>query len=384
MIAHDQVENTEPRADLIRFKSLGESLAKSYADVVLITLNDKGRYEKGDYRGLKVYKVPLLSRIKMIQLIVFSMCLLPALFRARAGQRFDIVFLNSIFSIPAAVLFRFLSGGGFLQFDLMGILSDEKFLLKRKNFWTKIGKKICSLLENFLLSRMGFITTINDRHKQIIESRVRRPVYVIRDGVHEGLLRQSANLREGEKDTGKILIIFVGQLNHFRLDALLRVMTDLVVESPSIHLQILGSGPQLDRYRRMTSRLGLKGNVSFEGYVPHEKIFDYIARADIAYSDDWSINGFPMKIYEYMALEKPVVAEGTESIRELLKDGENALLYENEGELREKILILAQDGELRRRIGENGRQTVKGHLWERRGAELYSVYRRHVESNGRL
>lgn len=379
MIAHDQVENTEPRADFIRFKSLGESLARSYADVVLITLNDQGRYEEGDSMGLKVYKIPLLSKIRMIQLMVFSIFLLPALFRARAGQRFDIVFLNSIFSIPAAVLFRFLSGGGFLQFDLMGILSEEKFLLKRKNFWTKIGKRACSFLENFLLSRVDFITTINHRHKQIIESRIRRPVYVIRDGVHEDLLRQSLNLREGEKDTAKIVIIFVGQLNHFRLDVLFKAMSDLIVESPYLHLQILGSGPQLDRYKRMTSSLGLKDNVSFEGYISHEKIFDYIARADIAYSDDWSINGFPMKIFEYMALEKPVIAEGTESIRELLKDNENALLYENEKQLKEKILVLARDGELRRKIGKNGRQMIKDHTWEGKGMALHLIYRKTID-----
>jgi glycosyltransferase involved in cell wall biosynthesis len=151
-------------------------------------------------------------------------------------------------------------------------------------------------------------------------------------------------------------------------------MPQLVSEFPSIHLQILGSGPQLERYRRMTDHLGLRNNVSFEGYISHEEIFDYIARADVAYSDDWSINGFPMKIFEYMAMGKPVIAEDTESVRELLMDHVNALLYKNEEELKMKILQLARDEELRKRIGDHGKRMMKDHLWEIRAKALNAIY----------
>jgi len=378
MITHDQIERKNPRADLIRFSSLGESLSKASNEIVFITLNDKGRYEEGYYEGSKVYKIPLLSKIKGIQLICFCFFLLPVLFKAKRRGPFEIIFVNSILSVPSVVIFRWLVRHGVIQFDLMGILSEEMFLKKSKTIWTRTAQKILIFLEKLFLSRVDFITTINERHKQIIQSRVKRPVYVVRDGVREELLRQSLNFREREKDTGKIVIIFVGQLNHFRLDALLKAMPDLIVESAHLYLQILGSGPQLDRYRRMTSRLGLEGNVSFEGYVSHEEIFDYIARADIAYSDDWSVNGFPMKIFEYMAMGKPVIAEDTESIRELLIDRVNALLYRNEEELKMKILELARDEELRKKIGDYGKRMMKDHLWEMRAKALSSIYSKYT------
>jgi len=377
MITHDQIGRKNPRADLIRFRSLGESLSKASHDIVFVTLNDKGRYEEGYYEGSKAYKIPLLSKIKWIQLICFCVFLLPVLFRAKRRGTFDIIFINSILSIPGVAIFRWLSGYGVIQFDLMGVLSEERFLKKSRTIWTKTAQKTFSFLENLFLSRVDFVTTINERHKQIIRSRVKRPVYVIRDGVHEDISRQSFNLGK-EKRTEKIPIIFVGQLNHFRLDPLLRVMQELVTELPSIHLQILGSGPQLERYRRMTDHLGLKGNVSFEGYISHEKIFDYIAMADIAYTDDWSINGFPMKIFEYMAVGKPVIAEDTESIRELLIDHVNALLYKNEEELKMKILELARDEDLRKRIGDNGKRMMKDHLWGIRVKALNSIYSKYT------
>ena len=82
--------------------------------------------------------------------------------------------------------------------------------------------------------------------------------------------------------------------------------------------------------------------MTFYGHVPHEKIFDYIAKADIAYSDDWSVIGFPMKLFDYMALGKAIVAEGTESVKELVTDRVNGLLYTNESELKEEILATCQ------------------------------------------
>jgi len=281
-------------------------------------------------------------------------------------------------------MLKWMSGNGCIQFDLMGILSEEKFLRLPKNFWFRITKKLFSFVENILLSRVDFITTINDQHRQILLKRTTKPVYVIRDGVHEDILKHPFNLKKEKKDTVRIVLIFVGQLNHSRLDPLFRIMQDVIADLPFLYLQILGSGPQLDYYRKMANTMGLEENIWFEGYIPHERIFDYIARADIAYTDDWSINGFPMKVFEYLAMGKPVIAEETESIKELFRDNENGLLYKNESALREKILMLAKDEKLRRRIGGNGRRLVEDHIWEERGKELHSIYRKHIESIGEV
>jgi len=375
MIAHDQIEKSNPRADLIRFRSLGETLARRSIDVVFVTLNDKARYEEGYYKSSKIYKIPRVSTIKLIQLICFCAFLLPVMVRARRGRSFDIIFVNSILSIPSVLVFKWLFGLGIIQFDLMGILSEERFPGRPKNFWVRPIKKTLSTIENFLLSRVDFVTTINEKHKKIMTNRIKRPVYVIRDGVHEEVFKRASVRKISQPSISKIVLIFVGQLGHFRLDTLMKIMPDLLVELPDLRLLVVGSGPQSARYINMMGSLGLKDKVIFEGDVPHEKIFDYIEMADIAYSDDWSINGFPMKIFEYMAMGKPVVVESTESIKELLTDNVNALLYENERELKEKILILAKDSELRGEIGERAKEMMRDHTWEKRMEALITIYR---------
>lgn len=322
--------------------------------------------------------------MKLIQLICFCTFLLPVMLRARRGGRFDIIFANSILSIPSVLIFRWLSGHGIIQFDLMGILSEERFLRRPKNLWVSTAKKILISMENFLLSRVDFVTTINEKHKQMVTDRITRPVYVIRDGVHEEVLKRASVRRISQPSISKIVLIFVGQLGHFRLDTLVKIMPDLLAEFPVLQLQVVGSGPQASRYTDMVESLGLKDKVIFEGHVSHERIFDYIEMADIAYSDDWSINGFPIKIFEYMAMGKPVVAESTESIKELLTDNVNALLYENDSELKEKILTLARGSHLRKEIGENARQMMHEHTWEKRVEELGSIYHHHLAQRGSI
>lgn len=383
MIAHDQIEKNNPRADLIRFRSIGETLAKKTFDVVFITLNDKGKLEEGYYKGLKVYKIPLLSKIRIIQLMGFCILLLPMMFRARQGGKFDIIFLNSILSAPGVAIFRWLLGNGILQFDLMGIVSEERFLKKSKTFWAKIAKSITSFIENLLLKRVDFITTINERHKQIILKRITKPIYVIRDGVFEAVLGRPPVSKKEAENHSKIVIIFIGQINHFRLDLLFRIMPTLLLEFPNLRMKVLGSGPQLNHYMNMAGSMGFKKNIIFGGHVSHEEIFDHIGKADIAYTDDWSINGFPMKIFEYMAMGKPIVAEATEGIKELLEDNVNALLYKNEKQLKEKILMLARDEGVRREIGEKAKGMIFQHTWEKRAESLMRIYQMHVKREER-
>ena len=384
MITHDQLEKKSPKADLIRFKCLGETLAKSSIEVVYVATNGKGRFEEGFYKGSKVFKIPFVTQIRMIQVFCFSLFCFPLLLRLRQHGRFDIIFVNSVFTVPCALMFKWMCGNGCIQFDLMGILSEEKFLRLPKNFWFDTAKKVFSYVEKFLLSQVDFITTINDQHRRILLGRTQKPIYVIRDGVFEDILKRTKRVSLDSSHTQKVILIFVGQVNHFRLDPLIRVLSEVITEFPTLHLQVLGEGPQLDRYKDMVKDLGVGEYVAFLGYVPHERISEYIAEADIAYSDDWSIIGFPMKLFDYMALGKAIIAERTESVKEVLTDCVNGLLYRTDAEMKEQIVALAKDAALRKSLGHTARKMMDQHTWEKRAEALGSIYHQFLSSNSDL
>lgn len=92
-----------------------------------------------------------------------------------------------------------------------------------------------------------------------------------------------------------------------------------------------------------------------------------------------------MKVLEYMAAGRAIVAPGSDNVRELLTDGETAVLCPGgpnpcTEDLRDAVLELARDTDLRRRLGEAARRRIfeRGYLWEenaRRVEELVAGIR---------
>jgi glycosyltransferase involved in cell wall biosynthesis len=86
-----------------------------------------------------------------------------------------------------------------------------------------------------------------------------------------------------------------------------------------------------------------------------------------------------MKIPEYLALGKPVLAPNQANIRELIRDGEEGLLFEpgKDEELTRGIRTLVEDGALRRALGENARRRVEteGLTWDRNAERVETMLR---------
>ena len=74
------------------------------------------------------------------------------------------------------------------------------------------------------------------------------------------------------------------------------------------------------------------GNVEFTGFVAPSAVPDYLAAADVLVmptTEDLPYAAYtsPLKLFEYMASGSPVVASDLPVLREVLRHGENALLY---------------------------------------------------------
>ena len=93
-----------------------------------------------------------------------------------------------------------------------------------------------------------------------------------------------------------------------------------------------GPGDRVELYRRQARSEGLD-NVVFVGHVPHCRVKDYLAAADVLLMT-WSRQVrtidycSPMKVFEYMAAGRVIVGDGFPTIREVLTDGEDAFLVD--------------------------------------------------------
>jgi glycosyltransferase involved in cell wall biosynthesis len=80
----------------------------------------------------------------------------------------------------------------------------------------------------------------------------------------------------------------------------------------------------------------------------------------------------PLKLFEYMAAGRPIVASDLPALREVLTDGENALLVEpgNAAQLADAIGRLLHDPELAQRLAAAAWRDVQAYSWDRRAERL--------------
>jgi glycosyltransferase involved in cell wall biosynthesis len=122
-------------------------------------------------------------------------------------------------------------------------------------------------------------------------------------------------------------IIFVGTLAPWQdVSLLLRALGLLVKEDegegPSWVLSIVGDGEQAEELHALADTLGVMGHVRFTGWQPHEAISALIGRAWICAvplrrKAGLSSCGSPLKLFEYLASNRPVVASNIDGVREL-------------------------------------------------------------------
>jgi glycosyltransferase involved in cell wall biosynthesis len=142
---------------------------------------------------------------------------------------------------------------------------------------------------------------------------------------------------------------------------------------PGLKLLIIGDGPDRVRLESIIRRLRLDARVKFTGRVTHDEVVRYIGAADIAVaSADRTGYASPMKLLEYMAMERATVAPRAPNIEDLIDDDVDGLLFEPDSEMALAATLgrLAHDEGLRRRLGHQARMKVVQFRNWRRNAEI--------------
>lgn len=172
---------------------------------------------------------------------------------------------------------------------------------------------------------------------------------------------------------------FVGQLHAWqRLDLLIEAVACLRREGISYNLVIIGDGLMRRTWEALVASLGLSEQVRFTGHVLWEEIPNYIAGFDLGYAGPvplaaGSMYLSPLKLYEYAAMGRPIVAANCADAQNLVGDGVAGYLFAP-GNLEDLCRALRQAYEEREcwfEAGARGRSVVIAkHTWEVRVREL--------------
>lgn len=159
-----------------------------------------------------------------------------------------------------------------------------------------------------------------------------KQVYVLPNGVNTKTFfpreKSAALLQTLSLGSEDIVVGFVGILRPWHgIDLLLDAFEILCKEFNQCRLLLVGDGPVQGEIEKKAEETGLEDKVIITGRVPHEEVADYVALFDVAVSPRATFYASPMKILEYMAQQKAVVAPDMANIRDLITDGVDGVLF---------------------------------------------------------
>lgn len=191
---------------------------------------------------------------------------------------------------------------------------------------------------------------------------------------------------EAHYDDKKTLTLgYVGSLHRGKG---MEIIIPLAEKMPDCHFKIIGGTKE----QIETHQAAVKGeNVEFCGFVDHKEVWKHMIEVDICLlpnspkvqtgkKSDIGRYTSPLKMFEYMAYAKPVIASDLEVLREVL-DEEIAVLASHD-QIQEWIdsVGFLKDAEIRKRIGENSLKRFKDNFtWKRRAERILSFVNEELE-----
>lgn len=184
---------------------------------------------------------------------------------------------------------------------------------------------------------------------------------------------------------GEFVVSYVGTLGgpHRGLDAVVRAMPALIDTVPNARLLIVGDGPAYrSRLESIVSDLGIEEHVTFTGRVPFDDVPSYIAASDVCLvphqATEHTATTVPHKLFQYMAMSRPVVVTDVGPLRRVVDDSDAGLVARpsDPASFAVALVELATDPERARRLGENGRRAVEDRYhWDVAGEAICDCYR---------
>jgi glycosyltransferase involved in cell wall biosynthesis len=233
-------------------------------------------------------------------------------------------------------------------FGLPGIL--EVIDSKINNFQLHFSRKIVTYTKRIIPSQFWFKTCVTHAG---VDTNVFRPDK-----------KNAENVRKKYGLNDRKVVVYVGELSAWHGT---EIILDIAERMRDVTFLMVGKN--LEMLSEEVERRKL-GNIIFTGFIKHESVRDYISAGDVAIAPYKKTEEFfyysPIKIFEYMACEVPVIASNVEIVRDTIERHRCGLLAEqnNVDDFVKKISFLLNESKLRKKMGRNGRKAVvKNYQW---------------------
>ena len=259
-------------------------------------------------------------------------------------------------------------------------MTDAQHTIIPYKYLQPVGK----IIESKILKNADKVITINEKLREYAINMGANPskTYMVRAGIDfEGYnpMIDGSEIREQygiEKDD--IVLFFMGWLYHFAgLKEVAIELSKIKDENPNIKLLIVGDGDAFDDLQRIREEYHLDNQVILTGKQPYDKIPEFIASADIcllpAYPTEKTMQDIvPIKMYEYMAMGKPVITTKLPGVMKEFGEGHGVIYVDKPKDALKKGIEIIENGSIKEE-GRKARKFVEKYNWDDIVAEFEGI-----------
>ncbi len=258
----------------------------------------------------------------------------------------------------------------------------------KKNWGKLYFAKLLRLAEETQLEAADAIIVVSEQlKKQLIEYGADGDKIVVApNGVHPEEFNPEvgdAGLRKKLDLENKFVIGYAGTFGRWHgVDVLARAAKFLTEKIPEAVVLFVGDGDLRPLIEDIAKKDGTLDKIRITGFVPFETIPNYLAACDVLTSPcvnnpDSELFNSPVKLFEYLAMGKPVVASDVGQQGTVVENGVTGLLCEekNPEDLAEKIRVLYDNKDLAKKLGENARKAaLEKYDWKENARKILKAY----------
>ncbi len=250
--------------------------------------------------------------------------------RAQAALRGRIDLVYERFGAFQALGSRFRRDGTPWILETNGPLFYEAKVERRSLVLSGVARR----LEEAVYKECDVLVCISEELKRILVEACNVPeekVVVVPNGVDVKFF--DPGLHHPVRPFTDFTVGFVGNLYLWAgLDLLLEAIADLRTSGLPVNAVIVGDGMMTASLREKAHKLGIGEYIAFTGRVPREKVPSYILGTDIGYSGQVALQmgkmyHSPLKLYEYMAMARPVLASSFADAQRVVREGVTGFLF---------------------------------------------------------
>ena len=244
-------------------------------------------------------------------------------------------------------------------------------------------KKLAAKIEGWIFKNSTGLVFISTRFKEVaeqaygdIENSVVSPNGADLD---KFIINETSGLALRSKlgIENKIVLGYVGAFVHWHgIDWFVDLACQKLKETPELVLLLVGDGVAFEDIKNRVIEAGVESQVILPGKVPHHEVSSFLSAMDLGILPDSNDYGSPMKLFEFMAMGKGMIAPDFSPIVEVVQNNETSWLFpaSNKQACIDKVFEIVNDRKAHKEVGENARAYIESERqWKHNAEQLLSL-----------